>query len=374
MTNDRSVIVVTACCAGPSGFVACGSRTIGRVKKRWMIVLLGLSVTTSGLCAPPTSDIEKVLEFEQRAQPFTKPREVAYLTQCVNNPYCKTGLEGVKAAAKKFNFNIKVFDAQFSPSEQLKDIQNAIAGNFDGFILAPTAAAQTCSMYKNFLKPTGKPVVVYDVPMCGDSTATAGVAGTILMQTQAYHDAIMDRAFASCKGRCEAAAVGGYVGTDLFNYWESALAKAQAKHPNVKLVVNQPTDFSPQTTARVIQDGLSAHPNINLIITPSDQMSRAAIQSVRNAGKTAGKDVAVFSVGGSIEGIKLVQSGDLQATTIVLPFEEAYYAGVVMVMALQGEPLNGYVDESKLPTITEGPGDVMLTKDNAARFSLHARY
>ena len=340
----------------------------------WALGLLGLCVTTAGLRAQPTSDIQKMLDFERHAQPSARTYQVAYLSQCVNNPYCKTGLEGVKAAARKFGLNIKVFDAQFNPNEQLKDVQNAVAGNFDGYILAPTAAIQACSMYRNYLKPTGKPVVVYDVPMCGDLTATPGIAGTVLMQTQAYFDSIMEAAFASCKGKCEAAVVGGYVGTDLFNFWQSSLAKAQARHPNVKVTVNQPTDYSPQTTARVIQDALSAHPNINLIISPSDDLSRAAIQSIRNAGKTPGKDVAIFSIGGTSEGIRLVFSGEIQATTIGLPFEEGYYAGVVMAMAVQGHPLNGYIDESKLPTITEGPGDVMLTRANAARFSPHPQY
>src|ERR1700722_15727266 len=203
----------------------------------WALGLLGLCVTTVGLRAQPTSDIQKMLDFERHAQPSARTYQVAYLSQCVNNPYCKTGLEGVKAAARKFGLNIKVFDAQFNPNEQLKDVQNAVAGNFDGYILAPTAAIQACSMYGNYLKPTGKPVVVYDVPMCGDLTATPGIAGTVLMQTQAYFDSIMEAAFASCKGKCEAAVVGGYVGTDLFNFWQSSLAKAQARHLNVKVTV-----------------------------------------------------------------------------------------------------------------------------------------
>jgi ABC-type sugar transport system substrate-binding protein len=335
---------------------------------------LGLSIAAAGLCAPVESDVQRLLDFDQNAQPLNKTYEVAYLSQCVNDPYCEVNLEGARAAAKKFNFRIKVFDAQFSPNEQLKGVQNAVAANFDGYMLAPTAAAQTCSMYKHYLKPTGKPVIVYDVPMCGDLAATPGVAGTVLMQTQAFYDRLVEVGFASCKGNCEAAAVGGYVGTDLFNFWETALARAQAKHANVKLVVNQPTNFSPQTTARVIQDALSAHPNISLIISPGDDMSRAAIQSVRNAGKIPGKDVIIFSIGGTTEGIKRVVAGEIAVTAIALPYEEGYYAGVAMAMALQGHPLNGYIDESTLPVITQGPGDVLLTRANAARFSQRPHY
>jgi galactofuranose transport system substrate-binding protein len=336
---------------------------------------LAAAVATTGEAAqPPPSDIQKVLDFDQRGPRGGKAFEVAYLIQCVNNPYCAANLEGMNAAARKYNLKIKVFDAQFSPGEQLKHVQNAVAGRFDGFILAPTAAAQACSMYRNYLQPTGKPIVVYDVPMCGDRTATAGVAGTVLMQTRAYYDSVVEAAFASCKGACEAAAVGGYVGTDLFEFWESALSRAGTRHSNVKLVVNQPTGFSPQTTARVIQDALSAHPKINLIVSQFDDISRAVLQSVRNAGRTAGKDIIIFSVGATTDGVKRVSSGEIEATAILLPYEEGYYTGVVMAMALEGQPLNGYVDESKLPVILQGPGDVLLTRSNSAKFTPYARY
>lgn len=351
---------------------------ISHTIKLWMRRLCDAGVMALSVAAfssaHAASDIERVLSFDQEGKPLAKISNVAYLTQCVNNSYCATNLEGFRAAAKKFNMSVKVFDAQFSPGEQLKHVQNAVAGNFDGYILAPTAAAQACSMYKNYLKPTGKPVVIYDVPMCGDLTSTPGVAGTVLMQTQAYYTSMVEAAFASCKGTCEAAAVGGYVGTDLFNFWESALEKASVTHPNVKLVVNQPTDFSPQTTARVIQDALTAHPNINLVISQGDDMARAAIQSIQNAGKTPGKDIKVFAAGGTTEGVKRVLSGEFESTWIALPYEEGYYAGVVMAMALEGQPLNGYVDESKLPIVTQGPGDVMLTRDNAARFTQRPHY
>jgi hypothetical protein len=41
---------------------------------------------------------------------------------------------------------------------------------------------------------------------------------------------------------------------------------------------------------------------------------------------------------------------------------------------LGGHPFDGYIDESKLPAIIDGPGDAMLTRTNAARFSPHERY
>ena len=49
---------------------------------------------------------------------------------------------------------------------------------------------------------------------------------------------MVDRAFASCQGPCKLAAVGGFVGSDLFNLWENAIKSAGAKYPNVSIVAD----------------------------------------------------------------------------------------------------------------------------------------
>lgn len=340
------------------------------------VLLMCLAVITSlcgtVLATPARADddavVAKVLAFDKTGAPLPKSVAIGYLPQCIDNPYCQANLAGMRAAAKKYNFTFKIFDAQFSPSTQLRQVQNAVAGNFAGYIFAPTAAAPACAMYRQYLKPTGKPVVVYDMPMCGDPNQTPGVAATVIMQTQSYYDAVVDAAFASCKGSCIAAAEGGYVGTDLYNYWENALAKAKAKYPNVKLVVDEPANFSPQVAQRVTQDALTAHPDINLIISQWDDMSRGAIQAIKDSGKTLGKNITIFSDGATTDGVNRVKDGELAGTGICLPYQEGYYAGVAMVMALEGHPLNGFINEADLPPITQGPGTIILTKANAGSF------
>ncbi len=161
---------------------------------------------------------------------------------------------------------------------------------------------------------------------------------------------------------------GGYVGSDLFNIWEDALAAAVKKHPNVKLVVDQPGNFNPQVALRVVQDALSAHPDVNLIISSWDDMSRGVVQAVVNANKTPGKDVKIVSAGATKDGVGRVKRGELNMTAIYLPYEEAYYAGVAIAMALMGNSPNGFIDEAKLPQVLEGPRTVFLTKENADRF------
>ena len=328
-------------------------------------LLLGCGAAFSG----PSPAVDAVIAFDKAGAKVSKPVRIAYLTECVQNPYCQARLKGITDAASKFGFEFKVFDANFNPAEQLKHVQNAVAEKFDGYILAPTAAAPACSMWKQFLVPTGAPVVTVDLPMCGDADYTPGLAGTVTMQRQAYFNAMTDRAFASCKGQpCELAAVGGFVGSDLFNLWENAIKAAAAKHPNVSVVADQPGNYDPRTALRIVQDTLRAHPDLALVISPWDDETRGAEQAIASVGKKPGTDVRIYSIGATKDGVARIKGGTYNETTILLPWEEAYYGGIALIMAIEGKPVNAYIDEALLPTVTEGPGTIFITKENVDRF------
>lgn len=55
--------------------------------------------------------------------------------------------------------------------------------------------------------------------------------------------------------------------------------------------------------------------------------------------------------------------------TVLDPYNEAYYGAVALMMALAGEPVNGYIYEANLPRITEGPGTVIITKANLSKIT-----
>ncbi|WP_424987194.1 sugar ABC transporter substrate-binding protein [Microbulbifer sp. S227A] len=330
---------------------------------------LALAASLAGGAHAAENAAEKVIAFDETGAPFATTRRFAYLTECVQNAYCQQRLRGMEDAAARFNFEFQTFDANFNPAEQLKQVQNAAVGDFDAYILGPTAAAQSCNMWKQFLVPTGKPVVTVDLPMCGDTDHTAGLAGTVTMQRQAYFDAHVENAFASCSEPCEVAAVGGFVGSDLYNLWTRAIENGVAKYPNARVVVEQAGNFDPGTALRVIQDGLLAHPDISVVISSWDDMTRGVVQAVSSAGKTPGEDVRIYSVGGTSDGISRVRSGSYSGTTILLPYEESYYGAVAAVMAVQGEAPNGYIDEARLPAVTGGPGTIFIDAGNADSFT-----
>jgi ABC-type sugar transport system substrate-binding protein len=104
-----------------------------------------------------------------------------------------------------------------------------------------------------------------------------------------------------------------------------------------------------------------------MVISPWDDMTRGAEQAITAAGKTPGKDVRIYSTGATKIGVQRVREGAWNETSIFLPHEESYYAAVALMMALDGKPVNAYVNEADMPAVTR-LGSLFVTAHNAARF------
>ena len=345
---------------------------------RWLslcaaILLIGFATSVMAAETPSTSPAaQAVVDFDKAGTLPPKRYRIAYLTECVDNAYCLARLAGLKAAEEKYGFTFKIFDANFNPATQAKVVEAAVTEGFDGYLYGPAAAQPGCGLYKRLLKPTGRPVVSIDIAMCGDADYTPGLAATFTMQGPAHFHDYMEHAFATCKGTCKVAAVGGFVGSDLFTYWEGAIKEAEKKFPNVKVVVDEPGNFDPRIALKKIQDALLAHPDITMVISPWDDETRGVEQAVIAAGKTPGKDVMIFSGGATKLGVEKVKGGNWEFTYAWLPYQEAYYGAVALVMALEGKPISAYVDEALMPAVVDTTGTPVITKANADRY--HPNY
>src|SRR5271163_4627785 len=166
------------------------------------IALVGLALAWSAGVAHAAdtlpATVKAVIAYDTGGSVPSKKYRIAYLTECVDNPYCLARLAGLKDAAKKYGFEFKIFDGNFNPATQAKVVENAVTEGFDGYLFGPAAAAPGCGLYNRLLKPTGKPVVSIDIAMCGDPDYTPGLAATFTMQGPAHFGDSINNAFASC--------------------------------------------------------------------------------------------------------------------------------------------------------------------------------
>ncbi len=336
---------------------------------------MALAATGDPRDAPPPDQVsdavKKVLAFDKVGKKAKAGLKIAYLTECVTNNYCEARLKGLQDAGKKYGFTFKTFDPNFNPQAQLKHVQNAVQEGFDAYLFAPTADAPGCKMWKDFLVPTGKPVVTLDLTMCGDVDYTPGLAATVTMQRQPYFDYHIEHAFAAaCKGRdvCKGVSLSGFAGSDLFSRWEKAVDNGIAKYPQVQMVSRREAKFDARIARQIVQDTLQVHHDLAFVVSHDDDMTLGAVAAIKAAGLVPGKDVKIYSMGANSRGIKQLEEGVYESSTVLDPYDEAYYAAVALVMALDGEPPNGYVNEAQLPRVTEGPDTIIITKQNLAKF------
>src|ERR1700752_2609706 len=88
-----------------------------------------------------------VVDYDKSGDKPGKKYRIAYLTECVDNPYCLARLAGLKAAAAKYGFEFKIFDPNFSPATQAKVVENAGNEGFDGYLFGPAAAQPGCGLW-----------------------------------------------------------------------------------------------------------------------------------------------------------------------------------------------------------------------------------
>jgi ribose transport system substrate-binding protein len=327
--------------------------------------------------APPDhvpETMRNIVAFEKSGAMPSRHYKIAYVTECVTNAYCEARMKGLEEAAKKYGFEFKTFDSNFNPQAQLKDVQNAVQQGFDGYLFGPTADAPACKMWKDFMVPTQRPVVSIDLSMCGDVDYTPGLAATVSIQRQPYYDIHVERAFAAACGDgkpCKGVSLSGFAGSDLFTRWEMAIDKGLKKFPNVTIVSRREAKFDPRLARQITQDALQAHPDLKFVVCHDDNMSLGVAAAIKAAGLVPGKDVKIYSMGGNAHGVQGVKDGIFEWTAAEDPQAEAYYGAMALIMALEGKPLNGYVNLEDLPWLVDGTDTIFITKENMIKFTPH---
>jgi galactofuranose transport system substrate-binding protein len=317
--------------------------------------------------------LQQTLAFAASNQQPSKKSTIAWVKADATNPYTLAEEKGGLDAAKKFGVSVKVFAASFNPATQAQQLQNALtgyhAGRYQGILVEPVAGQVICPQLKAAIA-SGVPVAIDNGPICGAVGYYPGTVGYAGMQIQPFFNEHVENAFKSCNGQpCQAAVITGPVGFDNVTRLENAVKTMSGKYPNVKVVVNQPTDFSAQQAFTVMRNALTAHPDINLVVTDWDDMMTGVIQAIKQAGKQPGTQIRIYSNGADKTGVGLIQSGQLTESSVLMPYEEGNYAMYQLIrflVAKQKTPGTVFLADS--PVVKKGPGTITVTKSNVDRW------
>ena len=91
---------------------------------------------------------------------------------------------------------------------------------------------------------------------------------------------------------------------------KAALADAKA---DIKIIAEQPADWSKDKALTVMQDLLTRYPNIDIVFGQDDPMALGALQAIKASGT---EGIKVFGVNGNKDACNAIKAGDMYGTAI----------------------------------------------------------
>ncbi|MGD9913417.1 MAG: sugar ABC transporter substrate-binding protein [Rhizobiaceae bacterium] len=278
-----------------------------------------------------------------------KPLSIAFLSMGTNNQYLQSGITAAKDAAKEFGATIDVFDGGWTPATQFNQVQNILSSGKYNAILAEMAdGRQACDILSKDAPKQGVLVAVANNPLCGKDIQEGEelwAPGTLTyvggsQGREAYRDWMMWVA-EQYPGPQKVAVITGpelisnTVNTDL------AIKDVEAKYPDFKVVAYIRTDYSiPQANEKTLPV-LQANPDLTLIISNYSDMTRGAVQAIKQAGREG--TLKVVESGGSAWAFEAIRNGQVESTRTFTPYTEMYLGVKALADAWKGEPVGKYI-------------------------------
>ncbi len=212
-----------------------------------------------------------------------------------NNPYWVDAERGIKEVAGPLGIQVTALNSNGDPATQAQNVTNLISAHMDGIIIGPVSPAGAVADLTR-LKKSGADVV------CGDSCAPEEQAKQLVIgwATSAGADlgrgvgkAAADYIKAKLRGKATIAMVVCDSLGPVCSIRHDAINQELAAVPDAKVVAMQDA-FQTEKAQPLVVDMLTAHPDVNVVITNNQGGTEGAVAAVKQLG-LAGK-VVVFGI------------------------------------------------------------------------------
>ncbi|OIJ63992.1 ABC transporter substrate-binding protein [Streptomyces mangrovisoli] len=227
-------------------------------------------------------------------------------SESTSNPFRATETKSITDQAKKLGVKLIQRNANADVNTQNSQIEDMIAQGAKVLIVAPE---NSDGLGPALAKAKAKkiPVLTIDRTVTGTACTDyiAFIGSNFYGQAQIAAD---DLAAANSKAHVAilTGSPGNNVTTDRTKGFQD---QVKAKYPNVKIVASQTGNFAQADGQKVMEQLLQAHPDIDAVYAENDEMALGAIQAIKSAGKTPGKDVKIVTIDGIQQMVQDVADG-----------------------------------------------------------------
>jgi ribose transport system substrate-binding protein len=286
------------------------------------------------------------------------------------NTYWQASLEGAKDVAKKYpNVKLTVFDGQFNTNKQLGELRDALVSKkYDAWYIGPNDGGPLTPTIKQALK-SGVKVGCSLVP-CGPNIRDTKVqipGQTIFVGLGFYPNGQLlgKLVVQGCAGvnPCKVLWLPGLPTLPLEKARQDGLYSVIRPHSNIKVVQVAAGGYLAAPALKATQDVLSAHPDLNVIVSSGDQMIAGAVKAAQAAG-LAGK-IKMYGNGCTFEAKQLILQGKQTGCTVYLPRTEGRLVTQALIDAVNGKGKTGV----SIDPTPRSPIGGLGTKANISKFS-----
>ncbi len=283
------------------------------------------------------------------------PKMVYFIFTGYAYPYFAPMAEAVKQAATHYpDMAIKIVNANNSPSQEITDLNEAVAAGAKGIILN-TIQESVTGMAEKAMK-AGVPVVTVDrdvsqpgarIAFIGDNDETLGRE-----ETQYGVDTLEKSNVAK---PWHVVVLQGTLGASVsIGRLKGAMDVLQplVDKKEVDIVLNQSADFATDKAQTMMSAELAKTSDIQLVVCANDAMALGVIGALKTHGITPGDETLVVGADAQPETMDAIKAGTQLDTVTHAPFVEAFWAV---------EAMEAYLKDGAKPPEAKFPnGDVII--------------
>jgi ABC-type sugar transport system substrate-binding protein len=268
------------------------------------VLVLGLTACGS---AAPKNDTAQGTDANGE-----KTLKVGFSQMENNGPWRIAETNSIKDEAKKRGIELIYTDAQGQTAKQVSDVEDLIAQKVDYILLAPREYEGLAPALQS-AKEANIPVILIDREAAGtpgEDYVTLIASDFVLEGKQAGEWLVKETG-----GKANIVELTGTTGSSVAQDRSDGFKEAIKSHPEMQIIASQTGDFARANGQKVMENIIqSKGKEITAVYAHNDEMAIGAIQALKAAGMTPGKDVKIISIDGEKDALKAIIAGELGAS------------------------------------------------------------
>ena len=278
---------------------------------------------------------------------------IALVTKAMDSEFWVSVADGAKAGAAErpgVKLTIVAPDREINVDQQVSILEDQVRRGVKALVVSPAGSAQVMSALE-LASSRGIPVVLIDtdapfakkVSYIGTDNRRGG---------QLAAKCLVDR----LAGKGEVALISGVPGNESQDARAQGFIDAVAQVPGMKLVAQQPANSERSLGLTVMENILTAHPDVKGVFATNDQMALGAMEALDARG-LRGK-IAIVGFDATKEAVQATVDGKLAGSVAQNPRAMGQKGVEAALAALDGRPVDKRIDT----------GTELVTKENSEKY------